>query len=79
MNRETGNRKSRKVASFGIEFRKSVLFFFFAFTNFVDKIAPKVAKVVEFDRFPYLSHRVKKEREIVMRNQSRRQHLAGLI
>ncbi len=56
---------------FEIEFQPFSIFKFrllLAFTNFVYKITPKVAKAAKPDSFSYLSHRVKKEREIVVRN-----------
>ncbi len=66
------NRDSRILLFYAFSLR-------FALLNLVDKIAPKVAKAAEFDSFSHPAHRVRKESQIMMRNQDRRQHFACLI
>ncbi len=51
----------------------------FAFFNLPEKVLTEFAENAKSDRMTHSFHRVKEERQIVMRDEHRRQHLAGLI
>ena len=53
--------------------------YFIILFNFMQKLITKPFEIAKFDSLPNLSHRVKKERQIVMRNQNCRQHFLRLI
>ena len=51
----------------------------FAFFNLPEKVLTEFAENAKSDRMTHSFHRVKEERQVMMRNQNRRQHFAGLI